>query len=146
MQKAGNHWCTVIKREGYVEPMEEMKNAYKILVGKPEGTRTLGRIKPHWTTMLNWMDRIHLAQNRIQKQYPVNAVMNLWIRTRGGRIIFWLDGLWPPQEGLCSLNLVVHNYYCVNKQHGLGLFLLSVHLPTIQNFLVLSLVIIDDME
>jgi hypothetical protein len=34
--------------------MEEMRNAYKNFVGKPEGTRPLVRIKPHWRTMLNW--------------------------------------------------------------------------------------------
>jgi hypothetical protein len=34
--------------EGYVECMGEMRNAYKILVGKPEGKRPLGRLRRRW--------------------------------------------------------------------------------------------------
>jgi len=34
---------TMMRREGNVECMGEMKNAYKILVGKPEGKISLGR-------------------------------------------------------------------------------------------------------
>jgi hypothetical protein len=63
------------QKGGYVQPVEDMRNAYKIVVGKPEGTRTLGRIKPYWWTTLIWMDRI-------QKHYPVNTVLNLSILTR----------------------------------------------------------------
>jgi hypothetical protein len=32
-----------LRRAGYVAPMEDMKNAYRILVGKPEGRRPLGK-------------------------------------------------------------------------------------------------------
>jgi hypothetical protein len=32
--------------------MEEKRNAYRILVGKPEGKRTLGRPKRRWWTIL----------------------------------------------------------------------------------------------
>jgi hypothetical protein len=32
-----------IRSAGYVARMREMRNAYKILVGKPEGKRPLGR-------------------------------------------------------------------------------------------------------
>jgi hypothetical protein len=33
---------------GYVACMGEMKNAYIILVGKPEGKRPLGRFRRRW--------------------------------------------------------------------------------------------------
>jgi hypothetical protein len=33
---------------GHVALMGEMRNAYKILVGKPEGKRPLGRPKRKW--------------------------------------------------------------------------------------------------
>jgi hypothetical protein len=33
--------------EGHVAPMET-RNAYRILVGKPEGTRSLGRPRHMW--------------------------------------------------------------------------------------------------
>jgi hypothetical protein len=38
--------CTIW--EGNVAPMGEMKNAYDILVGKPEGKRPLGRPRRRW--------------------------------------------------------------------------------------------------
>jgi len=34
--------------EGHVARMGEVRNAYKILVGKPEGTRPLGRPRRIW--------------------------------------------------------------------------------------------------
>jgi hypothetical protein len=33
---------------GHVEHMEEGRGAYKVLVGKPEGNRTLGRFRRRW--------------------------------------------------------------------------------------------------
>jgi hypothetical protein len=50
--------------------MEEKRNAYRILVGKPEGKRPLGRPRPKWEDNIRmdlreivWgdMDWIHLA-------------------------------------------------------------------------------------
>jgi hypothetical protein len=62
----------------------EKRNAYRILVGKPEGKRPLGRprrnrvdnIKIEW----NGMDWIHLAQDRDQWRALVNTVMNLRVQ------------------------------------------------------------------
>jgi hypothetical protein len=66
--------------------MGETRNAYKILVGKPEGNRPLGRprrrsldnIKMH-LRKIGWdgMDWIELAQDRNQWRALVNTVMNL---------------------------------------------------------------------
>jgi hypothetical protein len=43
---------------GHVAGMGEKRNAYRILVGKPEGKRPLGRHK--------WVDNINMAQDRDQ--------------------------------------------------------------------------------
>jgi hypothetical protein len=62
-----------------------MRNAYNILVGKPEGKRPLGRNRCRWedTTKMDlresgfWaVDWIQLAQDRDQWQALVNIVMN----------------------------------------------------------------------
>jgi hypothetical protein len=64
----------------------EKRNAYRILVGNPEGKRPLGRPRCRWVDNIkidlrglrwNGMDWIDLAQNRNQWRVPVNAVMNL---------------------------------------------------------------------
>jgi hypothetical protein len=58
---------------GYVALIGEMRNAYKILVGKPEGKRPLGRPTRRWDDSLRidhrgtgWedVDWMHLAQDR----------------------------------------------------------------------------------
>jgi hypothetical protein len=55
--------------------MEKMRNAYTILVGKPEGKKTLRRSKRNWEDniktdlteiRLEGVDWIHLAQDRDQ--------------------------------------------------------------------------------
>jgi hypothetical protein len=43
---------------GHVERMGEMKNAYKILVGKPRGKTALGRPKHKWRIILTWISGI----------------------------------------------------------------------------------------
>jgi hypothetical protein len=62
------------------------RNAYKILVGKPEGMRPLRRPRRRWKDNIKldlseivWggMDWIDLAQDRNQWRAPVNTVMNL---------------------------------------------------------------------
>jgi hypothetical protein len=66
--------------------MEEGKNVYRILMGKPEGKRSLGRTmrrledgirlvlwETGWGGGVEW---IHLAQDRGRWRAVVNAVMN----------------------------------------------------------------------
>jgi hypothetical protein len=63
-------------------------NVYRILVGKPEGKRPLGRPKRSWEDNIKidlrgiwWdgMELIHVAQDRDQRRALVNTVMNLLI-------------------------------------------------------------------
>jgi hypothetical protein len=58
---------------GHITPMGDMGNAYKILVGKPEGMRLLKRPGRKWEDIIKMalmaivfggMDWIHLALNR----------------------------------------------------------------------------------
>jgi hypothetical protein len=40
---------------GHAARIGEKRNAYKILVGKPEGKRLLGRPKRRWGIILTWI-------------------------------------------------------------------------------------------
>jgi hypothetical protein len=62
------------------------RNAYRILVGKPEGKRPLGRPRRRWVDNIKMdlremecdgMDWIDLAQDSDQWRALVNTVMNL---------------------------------------------------------------------
>jgi hypothetical protein len=77
-----------MKRAGHVARMGEERNAYRILVGKPEGKRPLGRPRRRLEDNIRmdlreigWggMDWIDLAQNRDQWRVLVNMVMNHWV-------------------------------------------------------------------
>jgi hypothetical protein len=66
--------------------MGETRNAYRILVGKPEGKRPLGRPRRRWVDNikmvfteigLDGVDWIEMAQDRDQWRALVNTVMNL---------------------------------------------------------------------
>jgi hypothetical protein len=72
---------------GHVAQMEEKRNVYRLLVGKPEGKRPLGRPRRRWIDNikmdslgigLSVVDWIGLAQDRYRWRALVNAVMNLW--------------------------------------------------------------------
>jgi hypothetical protein len=66
--------------------MGERRGAYRVLVGKPEGKRPLGRTRRRWEDNINtdlrevgWgcVDLIGLAQDRERWRALVSAVMNL---------------------------------------------------------------------
>jgi hypothetical protein len=71
---------------GHVARIGEKKNAYRILVGKPEGKTILGRPRRRWVNnikmdlrKIEWdgIDWIDLAQDRDQWRALVNMLMNL---------------------------------------------------------------------
>jgi hypothetical protein len=65
--------------------MGEKRNMYRLLVGKPEGKRPLGRSRRRWVdniktdlveVSLGGVDWIGLVQDRVMWRVLVNAVMN----------------------------------------------------------------------
>jgi hypothetical protein len=71
---------------GLVARMGEERKLYKVLAGKPEGTRPLGRPRRRWEggvrmdlreIGLGGVDWIRLAQDRNRWRAIVSAVMNL---------------------------------------------------------------------
>ena len=66
--------------------MEQFRNAYRVLVGKPESKRALGRPRRRWEDNIKMdlrevgcdpRDWIDLAEDRDQWRAYVRAVMNL---------------------------------------------------------------------
>jgi hypothetical protein len=75
-----------MRQEGHVVGMGTKRNAYRILVGKPEGKRPLGRPRRRWVNNIQMdlteielcrSDWIDLAQDKGQFRVFVNTVMNL---------------------------------------------------------------------
>jgi hypothetical protein len=75
-----------MKWTGHLAGMGEKRNACRILVGKPEGKRPLGRPRRRWVNNIKidlreigWdgMDWFDLAEGRDQWRALVNTVMNL---------------------------------------------------------------------
>jgi len=58
--------------------MGEERGVYRVLLGKPEGRRPLGRPSHRWVDNIR-MDWIGLAQDRDRWWTLVSAVMNLWV-------------------------------------------------------------------
>jgi hypothetical protein len=68
--------------------MEEGRGVYRVLVGRPEDKRSLGRPRRRWEDNIkmdlreiridgaNW---IWLSLDRVQWKVFVNTVMNLWV-------------------------------------------------------------------
>jgi hypothetical protein len=75
-----------MKGAGHVACIGEGRGVYRVLVGRPEGKRPLGRPRRRWEDNIkmylreigvdgaNW---IRLAQYRVQWRAFVNTVMNL---------------------------------------------------------------------
>jgi hypothetical protein len=72
---------------GHVARMGEKRKGYKVLVGKPEGRRPLGRPRQRWEDgigmdlrkRMEGVEWIHLAHNRDRWWALVNTVMNLLV-------------------------------------------------------------------
>ena len=70
---------------GHVARMGQRRGVFRVLVGKPDGKRPLGRPRSKWEDNIKknlhgvgcvGMDRIELAQDRERWGELVNAVMN----------------------------------------------------------------------
>ena len=68
--------------------MCEGRNMYRVLVGKPEGKRPLGRPRRRWEDNIKMdleevgcggMDWVDVVQDRDRWRALVNVVMNLWV-------------------------------------------------------------------
>jgi hypothetical protein len=71
--------------------MVEGRSVYRVLVGRPEDKRPLGRPRRKWEDNINLdlsetgidgANCIQLAQDRVQWRVFVNMVMNLWVLHR----------------------------------------------------------------
>jgi len=78
-----------IKWAEHVARMGEKRGVYRVLVGKPEGKRPLGRPRPRWEDDIKidlqefgcgGMDWIEVAHGRDRWRALVNAVMNLRVQ------------------------------------------------------------------
>ena len=76
----------VLRWDGHVARIGEERGVYRVLVGKPEGRRPLGRPRCRWVDNIRmdlqevgcgYMDWIGLAQDRDRGRTLVSAVMNL---------------------------------------------------------------------
>ena len=80
----------------YVARMGEERGVYRVLVGKPEGKRPLGRPRRRWVDNIwmdlqevgcGYMDWIGLAQDRDRWRTLVSAVMNLRVPWNTGNFL-----------------------------------------------------------
>jgi transcription termination factor 2 len=71
---------------GHVAGMGEGRDVYRVLVGRPEGKRPLGRPRRRWKdnikmdlreTGIDGVNWIQLAKDRVQWRACVNTVINL---------------------------------------------------------------------
>jgi hypothetical protein len=77
-----------MKWSGYVARLGEERGMYRVLVGKPEEKRPLGRPRHRWEGIrmdlqevkYEGMDWIGLANDKDKRRAIVNAVMNLRVQ------------------------------------------------------------------
>jgi hypothetical protein len=83
--------------------MGDRRGAYRFLMGRPEGKRPLGRLRPRREDNIKmdlqevaWggMDWIDLVQDRDRWRAVVNAVLKLWDPQNAGNVF---DYLWTCQ-------------------------------------------------
>jgi hypothetical protein len=85
-----------MKWAGHVARMGEKRNAYRLLMGKPEGKRPLGRPRHTWVDNIRmdlgevgWsdVDWIGLAQDKNRWGALVNSVLNLPVPRNAAKLL-----------------------------------------------------------
>jgi len=88
------------KRVGHLALWVRRGRVYRVLVGKPEGRRLLGRPRSRWVDNIRmdlqevgcgYMDWIGLAKDRDSWRRLVSAVMNLRGSVKWGEFLDWLQ-------------------------------------------------------
>jgi len=81
---------------GHVARMGEERGVCRVLEGKPEGNRPLGRPRRRWVDNIRmdlqevgcgYVDWIGPAQDRDRWRTLVSAVMNLWVPSNAGNFL-----------------------------------------------------------
>jgi uncharacterized integral membrane protein len=68
--------------------MGEIRNAYRMLDGKPESKRSLGRTTHRWKDNIKMcVDWVHLAQDKDQYRSLMCMVMNLLLSQKAGNFL-----------------------------------------------------------
>jgi hypothetical protein len=89
---------------GHVAQMGEKRNVYRLLVGKPEGKRPLGRPRCRWIDNikidlqeigLSVVDWIGLAQDRYRWKSSCKLGNEPSVSINCWETIEWLHNLWP---------------------------------------------------
>jgi hypothetical protein len=106
----------------------EKRNAYRILVGKPEGKRPLGRPRHRWEDNIKmdlreigWggMGRINLTQDRDWCMVLVKTVINIRDTQNVGKFLSsWATGGYPRRTQLRGVSGCSSNHACVAVASG----------------------------
>ena len=81
---------------GYVARMGDWRGVYRVLVGKPEGKRPVGRPRRRWEDNIKMdlqvvgyggMERMELAQNRDRWRTLVTVVTNIRVPENAGNFL-----------------------------------------------------------
>jgi hypothetical protein len=99
----------------HVTRMGENKYVYRLLVGKPEGKRPLGRPRRRWRDKikmdilqisLSVVDWIGLSEDRYRRKALVKSVMNLQVPYNAGNLSSGCTVVLSSTEFVSSFNFV----------------------------------------